>query len=207
MNNIRYKSQFGQDKYIIEQLFNFKKNGYFIEIGTGDGIHISNTYTFEKYLNWDGICVECNPYIIEKLKRNRKCIIETSPVTDLQKEVIFNAIPDIGYYNSYFSSIYSVSDSYINDVKKIKLVSMTLSQLFNKYDCPSIIDYLSIDTEGGEFEILKSYFDLNNNKHRINVISIEHNFDQEKRKSIKEYLEFNDYKFVKQLEVDDIFML
>ena len=56
----KYYSQFGQDKFIIENIFKMKKNGFFIEAGAGDGINISNTYVLEKQYNWNGLCVEPN---------------------------------------------------------------------------------------------------------------------------------------------------
>jgi len=37
---------------------NFKKNGYFIELGGDDGVRKSNTYFFERYFDWDGILIE-----------------------------------------------------------------------------------------------------------------------------------------------------
>lgn len=53
------KSELGQDILALN-LSNFKNNGYFIEIGAGDGKTFSNTYLLEKKLNWKGILVEPN---------------------------------------------------------------------------------------------------------------------------------------------------
>ena len=50
-------SQFKQDLHVLES-YNYKKNGYFIEIGASDGIRLSNTYLLETKYNWKGICVE-----------------------------------------------------------------------------------------------------------------------------------------------------
>jgi FkbM family methyltransferase len=60
--------------------------------------------------------------------------------------------------------------------KKVnKVETITLEDLLNKYDAPHEIGYLSIDTEGSEYEILEN-FDFN--KYKIKVISIEHNFSK-----------------------------
>ena len=57
MNNITSYSQHGQDIKILE-LLNYKKNGYFLDIGCGDFKRISNTYALEKDFDWNGLCVD-----------------------------------------------------------------------------------------------------------------------------------------------------
>jgi len=59
-----------------------------------------------------------------------------------------------------------------------------------KYNAPKEIDYLSVDTEGSELDIL-SAFDFN--EYRFNCITIEHNFT-ENREKLKLLLEQNGYK-------------
>ena len=61
MMNFQYYSQFKQDQFLNEVLFNNKKNGFFIDIGAHDGVTISNTLFFEKQNDWKGICIEPNP--------------------------------------------------------------------------------------------------------------------------------------------------
>jgi len=56
--NIIWKSQLGQDKFVIEKIFNNKKNGTFVEVGAHDGVHLSNTVSLEKFFSWSGVCVE-----------------------------------------------------------------------------------------------------------------------------------------------------
>ena len=50
-------SQLGQDVFAAKY-FKFAKGGYFIEIGAGDGVDMSNTLLFERHLGWKGICIE-----------------------------------------------------------------------------------------------------------------------------------------------------
>ena len=45
--------------------------GTFVEIGANDGLHMSNSYFFERYLGWRGLCVEASPQIFSLLERNR----------------------------------------------------------------------------------------------------------------------------------------
>ena len=51
---IKFYGQAEQDKFVLNMLNN-KENGYFLEIGSNDPIHINNTYILEKDYNWKGI--------------------------------------------------------------------------------------------------------------------------------------------------------
>lgn len=62
-----YKGQEGQDKWINERVFRNKPNGVFVDLGCYDGITYSNTWYFEKMLNWTGICVEPNPEVYPRI--------------------------------------------------------------------------------------------------------------------------------------------
>jgi hypothetical protein len=65
------------------------------------------------------------------------------------------------------------------------------------YDAPKIIDYLSLDVEGHEFEILKNFpFE----EYKIRCITVEHNEPHqgsELRIKIRRLLEANGYEFIK----------
>ena len=74
--------------------------------------------------------------------------------------------------------------------KTYDVETIALNDLLSKYDAPKIIDYLSIDTEGSEFEILNG-FDFS--KHSFRVITCEHNFTP-MRKKIFDLLTKNGYE-------------
>jgi hypothetical protein len=52
-----FNGQAGQDKFVLNVL-NYKKNGYFLEIGSNHPIIINNSYLLETKYNWKGIMVE-----------------------------------------------------------------------------------------------------------------------------------------------------
>ena len=66
------KTYYGRNKVdkIILKYLNFD-NGFFVELGANDGIKESNTYYFEKNLNWKGILIEPSIENYEKCKKNR----------------------------------------------------------------------------------------------------------------------------------------
>lgn len=146
-------SQGGQDYWVINEAFAKKRKGYFLEIGSSDGIAINNTYLLEKCYQWRGICIEPNPNYFKELKLNRSSICLNLCVDSEENEVdfVFNNEKG-GILDSYPwpSKMFSKSD-----VKKIK--ATTLVNILKKYKAPKIIDYLSIDVEGAETRILKNF--------------------------------------------------
>jgi hypothetical protein len=70
--------------------------------------------------------------------------------------------------------------------------TISLLGLLQKYDAPSTIDFMSIDTEGSEFDILNN-FDWS--RYKINALCIEHNYTNARQK-IYELLVGNGYKRV-----------
>jgi FkbM family methyltransferase len=168
-------SQLRQDLFVLSQL-DFKSNGYFVEFGATDGVGISNTYLMEKHFGWKGILAEPAKYWHNNLKQNRTCHIETNCVWSMSDEVLtFNEtnnteLSTIDLYNDTGGDFHKESRKY---GKTYNVKTISLDDLLLKYNAPKNIDYLSIDTEGSEFEILNA-FDFS--KHRFNVITCEHNF-------------------------------
>lgn len=147
-------SQAGQDKWIAE-LFKYKKNGYFLDIGAGDGIGDNNTYYIEKELDWDGLCIECSVRDIIASKPIRKKI---APYALWNKEANL----------SFTQHNFKVQESGIG----LPVKAITPSMLFEKYNVPEVIDYVSLDVEEAEIEILKVWpFE----KHKVIAWTIEHN--------------------------------
>ena len=78
-----------QDEWIVREVFNYKKKGYFVDLAATDGIHENNTFFLEKKLNWSGICIEPNFSFFQKLKKNRSVKCLNLAVADRVKKVKF----------------------------------------------------------------------------------------------------------------------
>ena len=88
--------------------------------------------------------------------------------------------------------------------RQINVTTITLNDLLNKYNAPLFIEYLSIDTEGTELEILKSCdFD----KYSFGFITVEHNFVEPRRSETRKFLIEKGYKFYKENAFDDDYIL
>jgi FkbM family methyltransferase len=194
-------SQIGQDFEVVK-FYNNKMNGFFVEIGASDGIKYSNTYVLEKEFNWKGICVEPIPYQFNLLCKNRpnSICIDKAVYNQSNQTVIF----DIANKHDLLSGISSYIDRYSKKVNsnktQINVDTITLNDLLEKANAPVFIDYLSLDTEGTEYEILKS---VDFTKYTFGLIDVEHNYIEPKRTHIHELLTSNGYIFIRQNKFDD----
>lgn len=68
-------SQAGEDLFLYENFFFEKKGGTFLEMGALDGLRYSNSYYFEKYLDWTGVMIEGSPTLYRKLVVNRPGVV------------------------------------------------------------------------------------------------------------------------------------
>ena len=196
-------SQIGQDLEVLKR-YNNKTDGFFVEIGASDGIELSNTYLLETKFNWKGICVEPIPNRYELLCKNRpnsKCF-DNAVYNVSNTHVIF----DIANNCDLLSGISKNIDCHTNAVNanksQIIVTTISLNDLLEKSNAPSFIEYLSLDTEGSEFEILRT-FDFQ--KYTFGLIDVEHNYVEPRRSQIRHLLTSNGYDFLKENKLDDCY--
>ena len=180
------KSQIFQDLFVLNEL-NFKKKGFFIEIGAANGINLSNTYLLENKFDWDGIVVEPAKIWRDEIIKNRACTISYDCIyseSGLKVEFLETTKPEFSTVN-IDSKSKDIHEGYRQkNNKKYELRTTSFKDFSTKYEVPKKIDFLSIDTEGTELEILKS---INFEDFDIKIITVEHNFTK-KRESIFNYL-------------------
>ena len=169
--NEKYPSQAGQDKIINEFFFRTKNKGYFVDIGAYDGVMGSNSLYFEKFLKWDGIAIEPSMIQFEKLKKNRNCKIVNKAISSTSKEVEFaDVVEGLTQMSGIKNEIYQKHNSKIiskdqaSKTNIVKIFTTTFSEIISS---DIEIDYLSIDIEGSELDLLES---IDFFKHKIKVI-------------------------------------
>lgn len=192
-------SQLGQDLQVLK-FYNNKRNGFFIEIGANDGITLSNTYLLETQYEWNGICIEPLPTHFKKLckaRQNSLCV----------NKAIFNKSGEIVKFSvsNLLSGITSHIDKYdfVKQEEQIDVETITMDDLLDELNAPKFIEYMSLDTEGTEFEILKT---IDYSKYIFGIIHLEHNYVEPKRTMIREFLKSNGYVYVGENKWDDEYM-
>ncbi len=193
----RAVSQLGQELWVLEKT-DYKRNGYFVEFGATDGILLSNSFLLEKEFGWQGVCAEPNPAFFNKLKNNRSCKVSNACIgTKTGEKVSFVYAGEYGgmlkYVNNDMHAEKRQAYAKIPE-KTTELETISLNDFLILMGAPYRIDYLSIDTEGSEFDILNSFpFE----KWHIRLITVEHNFAP-LRNDIRALLEENGYQCTEQ---------
>jgi len=182
-------SQILQDIFVLDH-FDYKKNGFFVEFGATNGLNLSNSHILEKYFNWEGILAEPGKNWHQDLKKNRKCVIEVDCVWSSTGELL----QFIEAKSAELSTISNFQNMDIHSKVRIKkrkynVNSVSLADMLERHNAPHQIDYISIDTEGSEYEILK---DFKFSDYSIGVITCEHNYG-ENREKIQHLLELNGF--------------
>ena len=173
------ESQLRQDIFVLSEL-NFKRDGFFVEFGAADGVKLSNTYLLEKVFDWKGILAEPAKCWEAQLRKNRKAYVETSCVYHKSgRTVVFNEtdIAELSTINTFSSS--DGHHQHRQKGRTYRVNTISLIDLLKKYDAPDVIDYLSIDTEGSEYDVLR-VFDFK--KYTFRVITCEHNYSPVRNK-------------------------
>ena len=186
------KAQLFQDFYVAHKLRD-KRGGYFVEFGAMDGITLSNTFYLESALGWNGIVAEPLPAWHTALAANRRAIVDQRCVWwESGKTLDFiaaNRNPELSSIAEFADGDYQASRR-AEDATTIAVHTVSLNDLLTEHAAPSRIDYLSIDTEGSELDIL-SAFDFK--RFEVGVITVEHNYRPDIRGSIQQLLGAHGY--------------
>ena len=191
LNNFKdIKSQLLQEVYTLSVLEG-KKGGCFIEAGASDGIDCSNTYLLEKSFGWSGLLVEPSGTSFKRLSSNRSSMITNAALwseSDLKLQFTETNSPGLSTITSLKDMDFLSRDRTV--FKEYEVNTISLTDLVRRNNAPHVIDYLSLDTEGSEYEILKD-FDFSN--YSFNVISVEHAWNEMNRKMVTTLLQNNGY--------------
>ena len=202
-----YFSQAGQDRFLNERIFRGGEGGTFVEIGAADGVQISNTYFFEKKLNWSGICVEPRPEAFTRLSEARKCVCLQACITDFSgwgRFLEVDRAPLLSglvskYDPRHLERVKNEVATAGSDPHELQVRCCTFDELMNA-NSMSTIDYLSIDTEGGELDLLRS---IDFARFSIRAVSVENHFAEP---AFEPLMKRNGYVLAAVVGEDDIYV-
>ena len=199
-----YQSQHGEDKW-LDIYFSQKRHGFFVEVGAYDGIILSNTYHFEKERGWSGILVEPDVKKAELCRENRanSRIFECAAVgSNNIKEVSFHQVDGGEVYSTI-----NLIDSHRQRIEEyglahheVKVRAMTLDKILAESQARRI-DFVSIDVEEAEFEVLNG-FDIK--KWKPAIVFVESN-SSERKPEIRDYFVRNGYVYFHSIVVNDFY--
>lgn len=205
-----YYSQEGQDQYLEKHFFKNFKNGTFVDVGAHDGVTYNNTKFFAENHAWKGINIEPISEVFNSLCVNRPgdinlniAISDTDGVADFIVNKGYTEMLS-GLYSSYdprhMQRLLNENSATDSTTSIIKVPTRKLETVFDENNI-SRVHYLTVDVEGGEFQVIKS---INFNKVFIDVIQFEQNY-KDTSLQIIEYLKNKGYEICH--EAMDVFMI
>lgn len=193
----------------LEKYVNYD-NGYFVELGANDGVTQSNSLYFEKYRNWRGLLVEPAP------QNYLKCRLNRSSLDSIYCAACVSFDYDKEFVRIAYSNLMSTPVSLESDIQdphaharlgdrflgngetvfEFGAVAQTLNSLLLDARAPRLIDFLSLDVEGAELEVLKG---IDHKTFRFRYILVEcRDFTR-----LNSYLSSHEYYFVEKLSSQD----
>lgn len=215
-NQKTYYAQFDVDRVIEEIYFPNQKTGNCIEVGAVDGVESSNTLVFEK-MGWNCLCIEPQPGLgyYESLKNNRKLALNyaiSSKETDDATFTVVYCSPDwLGGQKRAWNGMSGlvVDERLIEqhekldmhpDKQEIKVKTRRLDWCIENHFNHETIDFITIDVEGTELDVLQS-FDVN--KYNTRLMVIENNFNDP---DVENYLKPLGWKKDRREEINDFYV-
>ena len=192
-SNLKF-SENGCDFWALDN--SYYRSGFFVDIGASDGVTASNTYLLEKFYKWQGICVDPNPVTLKSMCGARDTIVSDLCVYNESGKILpFKYLGDQSEF--YGWNLRSGIDGLVSKDMPVKMndhkvFTITLTDLLELYKAPNKIDYISIDVEGSEIEVLTG---LDFSKYDVKMFSIEYE-NEENRAKIDWIMSRNNYNRV-----------
>jgi FkbM family methyltransferase len=156
-----YYSQFGEDKILFE-IFQRKTSGVCVEVGANNGVDDSTSLFFEK-IGWKCILIEPNPILCQMIRSTRNALLYECAASD--RRGVATLYVAEGAEKSHGVSMISVEEeearnkikSYGFTCRPVQVDTRTLDNILAELKFSSGIDFVSIDVEGHELEVLKGF--------------------------------------------------
>lgn len=197
-----YFAQFGEDR-ILDAIFHHRSEGHCVEVGANDGVTDSMTYHFE-LMGWNCLLVEPIPDLAKKIMEHRNCTVKNYAASSTEGEACFSVAEEaLGMSGMELTR---------DQRKKILRAGGTLNEIkVRKKPLDAIleesnfgtIDFISIDVEGHELEVLKGF---SPEKYRPRIMLIEDNSNKTDP-SVQNYMKSKGYVIFKRTGVNDWYAL
>ncbi|MEM9830576.1 MAG: FkbM family methyltransferase [Bacteroidota bacterium] len=174
----------GKEDFLVVQLLNLERPGLYIDVGAHHPVKLSNTYYLYQS-GWRGICIEPNEDLIERYKQNR-------PQDSIYNIAVSNFEGEADFYMGQYTVHASLQSNKNTELAKRQVPVRKLENILDEKGVTDI-DFLSVDTEGTEVDVLEG---LNLNRYRPKLILAEYNTSSSANLALQPYLLNNGYQLI-----------
>jgi len=153
-----------------------KRDGYFVDIGAADGYYLSNTVMLERSFGWTGLLCEPNPDLRAAIARIPRpgSVVVPEAVWDRSGVTLELVLADemSAFQDNAGGDVHARGRSAAAGGRTASVVTATPGEILDRHDSPAVIDFLSIDTEGSELDILRAF---PWHERGVRLLAVEHN--------------------------------
>lgn len=194
-----YFSQQDEDRILSEKFLNYK-NGFFIELGAMNGVTYSNTLFFENQLNWTGVLIEPTNQYYQLVKNRPNCHNFNFAISEVDGDVEFLGGEALGGVLSTMHDDHKFGWG-LDKQNSYLVKSKPISEIIKDLDIRKV-DFFSIDVEGGEYEVLKTF----NWEIPVYVILIEMTHDKERNELCRKFMESKGFVFDMIIGINEVWV-
>jgi FkbM family methyltransferase len=156
-----FRAQYGEDRILARELSE-KRGGYYVEVGSYNGESYSNTYYFEKSLDWTGVLIEADPELVKKCVavRPKSTTVNCAAVSPgSPNEITFEVVEGCQWVSSIHvtEAMRKRIEDIQTTIRKVTVPAKTLDVILEECDAPHEIDFITIDVEGHELGVLQGF--------------------------------------------------
>lgn len=198
-----FRAQNGEDRW-LDAYFGHRRRGYYADIGAYDGVNLSNSYHFEQ-IGWTGILAEPDPDNAERCRASRpgsrtfQCAVVGSASTT---QITFHQAASGVFSTTHMTDQHAHRLAGMGQqLNTLTVDARTLDALLAEAGAGKV-DFVSIDVEGGELDVLAG-FDIR--RWNPDVVVIESN-TKFRPPAIRDYFVGHGYAYIHSIDVNDFYV-
>ncbi len=194
-------SQFGED-CLVRNMFPKDYSGCYVDVGAFHPIYLSNTYKLYKS-GWRGLAIDANPHMAPLFDRLRPGDTFVHSAVGLIPGLVTMKMFDVGAFNCLEQNSENVPSQFRGNVQSLRVPSKPLSALLLEHGIEKI-DFLNVDCEGSDLEILESNDWM---RWKPSVVCVEDHSKEWKNSLVTSFLNERDYVLITRACLSSLFSI
>jgi FkbM family methyltransferase len=175
-----------------EEFFRAARAGYFVEVGANDPERWSQTFHLER-LGWTGVLIEPQPDLAEQLRQRRTAKVYAVACSAPENAGRSMTLYIAGGHSSFDPRLKVAS---VRPHGTVDVPLRTLDSVLMEAGAPAPIDFLAIDVEGHEIEVLRG-FDFA--RWRPRLVFLEDHVDDLR---LHRFMQASGYKWIRRTSIN-----